>query len=566
MGGTEPRNLVICCDGTGNVLGNQYDTNVVKLARLCVNDATQLVFYDPGVGTASGLPSVDLLEGVQSTLGMISGMAFGRGVYENISQAYEFLVENYRKGDRIFLFGFSRGAFTVRCVSGLVTEYGIVRPSSLPLLPLMVRNFFVPHDQGTEQALVRHEAALRKPRMQKPEAENNRRTFNQDVRDHFADQDGRDAEIHFIGVWDTVASVGGVRPMEFATRLSVLKGKPYRHVRHAVSDGEYRAKYSPRLYVGQTRAEPRGEGKEREPSFKQLWFPGVHSDVGGSYKEAGLSDGALAWMLAELAELGDHGLRLMPNAEQQRDWPRDPQPLSIAHDQALVSPLWALTGLQRRMPPTAAEQHESLRLRIDRPDLDVEQRLRFPRMKFFNRSLAACIITFAVLALNARVFVPALLTPFDLAVRCANALLTRTAPALPSEYGFGWLFAANAAFVLAFEFLACTLVVFGVRALRRYHPGNVKLHDGFRRLTLFGLWVALAGGWLESWFGYAFFSQPKAAWGVAQTSYGLLLGLTSAARWIGVCALLYFWLFAVAIRSFGRGRAGEVAPAPAPAE
>lgn len=374
MSRTGPRNLVICCDGTGNVLGNEHDTNVVKLARLCVNDSEQLVFYDPGVGTASGLPSVDVLEGVQSTLGMISGLAFGRGVYENISQAYEFLVENYRKGDRIFLFGFSRGAFTVRCVSGLVTEYGIVRPSSLPLLPLMVRNFFVPHDQAAEGAPPEHPPAPHKRRKPKPEAEQSRRAFNEDVRDHFADADGRAAEIHFIGVWDTVASVGGIRTMEFATRLSVLKGKPYRHVRHAVSDGEYRAKYTPRLYVGQTRDKPHGTGrdKDREPSFKQLWFPGVHSDVGGSYKEVGLSDGALSWMLHELRDLKDEGLRFVPDAEQQlRDWPR-PDPLAVAHDQALVSPLWALTGLQRRSPPTAAEEHASLRVRRGRRDLDVE--------------------------------------------------------------------------------------------------------------------------------------------------------------------------------------------------
>jgi hypothetical protein len=149
-----------------------------------------------------------------------------------------------------------------------------------------------------------------------------------------------------------------------------------------------------------------------------------------------------------------------------------------------------------------------------------------------------------------------LLTPFKLALRCAVALATGQGLILPSAHSSGSLFAANAAFVVAFEFLACTLVVYAVRALRDYQPHKEKLHDRFRRLTIWGLWLALAGGVAESVVGHVVFRQPTAAWGLA------LLGVASAVRWLGISALLGFWLFALA-KSSRKAGAGEVAPAPA---
>jgi len=543
----EPRNLVVCCDGTGNVLGNQHDTNVVRLARLCANDAQQLVFYDPGVGTASGLPSVDAIDSIQSKLTMVLGLAFGRGIYENISQAYEFLVQNYRAGDRIFLFGFSRGAFTVRCVSGLVTEYGIVRASSLPLLPLMIRNYFAPHvpaDRKTQHG----------------------RCFTRDVREHFTDEDGRNAEIHFIGVWDTVSSVGGVRSMGFSTR-PFLKGKPYRHVRHAVSDGEYRAKYAPRLYIGETRDTWCGQGRDREPSFKQVWFPGVHSDVGGSYAEAGLSDGALLWMLQELDALPDGKLRLVADAASRPDWPK-PDASAIAHDQALVSPLWALTGLQRRPPPEAADEHESLRTRRGREELELEPRLRFPRLTFFWASYLASALSYVLLVLNTRSIGPTPLSPLQLAQRGLSALILPETERSQHVQQLGAAYGSNALFAVCFGFLACTLVVYAIRSLRDYKPRSVRTHDLFRCWTMFGLWAAIGGGVLESVVGYLYFSHAELSVAGApvfgaHSICAAVLSLVCGARWLGVLSLLAFWGLALGSRLFGRKRGGHVLEVPA---
>jgi uncharacterized protein (DUF2235 family) len=541
----EPRNLVVCCDGTGNVLGNQHDTHVVRLARLCVKDARQLVFYDPGVGTASGLPSVDAIDSIQSKLTMVLGLAFGRGIYENISQAYEFLVQNYRAGDRIFMFGFSRGAFTVRCVSGLVTEYGIVRPSSLPLLPLMIRNYFAPHEE-------------RRPADCK--AQQNRRCFTQDVREHFTDEEGRDAEIHFIGVWDTVSSVGGVRSMGFSTQ-PFLKGKPYRHVRHAVSEGEYRAKYAPRLYVGETRDTCSGHGEEREPSFKQVWFPGVHSDVGGSYAQAGLADGALLWMLEELDAVEGSKLRLVPDARSRPDWPQ-PDAESIAHDQALVSPLWALTGLQRRRQPLAADEHESLRVRRGRKELDIEPRLTFPRLAFFWWSYLASALSYVLLVLNTRSVAPAPLSPLQLAelgmtaVALPESERSQHADHLSAAYG------SNALFSVAFGALACTVVVYAIRSLRDYKPRSERTHALFRCWTMYGLWAAIGGGVLESLLGCIYFSQAEwSLWGVpifgVQSVFAAVFSLVCWVRWLGVLSLLGFWGFALARGVSGKAPRSE---------
>ncbi|GJI88988.1 hypothetical protein RugamoR1_21510 [Rugamonas sp. R1(2021)] len=114
------RQLIVCCDGTNNTLtAGVNDTNVVKLLNI-LTPAThdQKLYYDPGVGVGQAL---------RRTLTRIEGLASGRGIYENIANAYKFLVQEYRDGDEIFLFGFSRGAFTVRAVAGMANLFGLVR-------------------------------------------------------------------------------------------------------------------------------------------------------------------------------------------------------------------------------------------------------------------------------------------------------------------------------------------------------------------------------------------------------------------------------------------------------
>lgn len=322
-----PRNLVLFCDGTGNIWGNQRDTHVVTLARACVQDTGQIVYYDPGVGTASDAPGVGFWASLKAHTRHLWGLAFGGGIYDNIGGAYGFLVRHWRQGDRIFLFGFSRGAFTVRAVAGMVNLFGIVRPQAENMVPVMLRVYFGRVDAHNRRQQTRQQVA-------------------DDLRAHFADDDGARARVHFVGVFDTVASVGGLLSQAITSDHRVA-GKCFVHVRHAVAADERRLRYAPRLY----RAEPVPFTQLDEPSFEQRWFAGAHSDMAGTYPERGLAEPVRRWMTGAAAQAG---LRLKPDPGA-RDRP-DPQ--APSHDEALASwlgGLWALTGLQHRTLPAPVD-------------------------------------------------------------------------------------------------------------------------------------------------------------------------------------------------------------------
>ena len=138
------RQLIICCDGTNNNLtGRVRDTNVTKLCELFAPDANaQLLYYDPGVGNPGLLPGASLTDQFSRFSERLYGLAFGKGVYENIAQAYLFLMRHYQPGDQIFLLGFSRGAFTARSIGGLVTQFGLLRPAMDDLVPTLQHIYF----------------------------------------------------------------------------------------------------------------------------------------------------------------------------------------------------------------------------------------------------------------------------------------------------------------------------------------------------------------------------------------------------------------------------------------
>jgi uncharacterized protein (DUF2235 family) len=126
------RNLIVCFDGTNNQFG-AHDTNVVRLVQALERfGERQLVYYDPGVGT---LPEPGLLAQVASRVSELVGLAFGVGLVGKIERAYAFLMRNWQPGDRVFLFGFSRGAYTARALAGLLHMFGLLRPSHENLLP-----------------------------------------------------------------------------------------------------------------------------------------------------------------------------------------------------------------------------------------------------------------------------------------------------------------------------------------------------------------------------------------------------------------------------------------------
>lgn len=317
------RNLVLLFDGTGNILGNQQDTNVVKLLRMLGKghdpsgkEPTQLVYYDPGVGTTNEFPADGIVSEAKNQLRQLAGLALGNGVFPNIAEAYRFLVNTYQRGDRIYMFGFSRGAFTARSVAGMINMYGLIHTEGLPLIETLVRTYFAPRGHKNQAGT------------------KGREKFAEDVINNFSL--GRTPLVHFVGVWDTVEAIGlgGLGSIKISNSTDFDR-KRFAHVRHAMSLYESRSKYTPRRYE-----DPHFTAEEQPwRSYDQRWFRGVHSDVGGSYARDGLSNITLAWMVDEAAA---QGLRVDKSQLQPGD------PLTAMHDQAYDCPYWVWTGLNAR--------------------------------------------------------------------------------------------------------------------------------------------------------------------------------------------------------------------------
>lgn len=317
---SEVRQLIVFCDGTNNnVTGNRTDTNVLKLQRCLVRDAQQLVFYDPGVGNAGITPGATWDERLRARFDRLQGLAFGTGVYENIGECYSFLARHYQSGDQIYLFGFSRGAFTARAVSGLIQAFGLIRPEHENLISTLLHLYF--KERETQQQ------------------KDDYRSASEDIRLLFADAQRREPWVHFIGVWDTVASIGLPPFDRTITSDPTVRNKRFNHVRHALALDEYRVPFTPRLYKEDNFDEP---GR----SLKQVWFPGAHCDVGGGYAESpatskggcGLSNRTLEWMRSEAAAVG---LRVTPTCPQSTT-------LDRVHSETHSTAAWTLAGLAQR--------------------------------------------------------------------------------------------------------------------------------------------------------------------------------------------------------------------------
>lgn len=333
------RQLIICCDGTNNNLtGRRRDTNVAQLCELLAPDVqNQCLYYDPGVGNPGVLPEASLTERFKSEFERLRGLALGDGIFDNIAEAYRFLMHHWREGDEICLFGFSRGAFTARSVGGLVTQFGILRPEMDVLLPTLLHVYFLDRQ--------RHRASYEPIREQ--------------ISELFAADPARAAPVHFTGVWDTVASVGA--PL-FSRRISAsptIRGKRFRHVRQALALDEFRHQFEPRPYFIEEGYDYAAHGQ----SIDQLWFAGAHCDVGGGYdnRQAGLSREALLWMVQEAAACG---VRLRPDVLGTDGQP-DPQRVvalldqrsqpagartKLVHSELQGNALWALAGMTARDP------------------------------------------------------------------------------------------------------------------------------------------------------------------------------------------------------------------------
>jgi uncharacterized protein (DUF2235 family) len=210
-------------------------------------------------------------------------MAVGYGLADDIRDAYVFLMKNHEPEDRVFLFGFSRGAYTVRAVGSLLRMYGLIHKDNESLVPYATRLMM-----GIDRAEADH-GEQRQAVMQ---------YFK--LGDSFRATLSRDCKPWFVGVWDTVSSVGWI---ENPLRLPYISNNPdIRIGRHAISIDERRAFF--RNHLWRRPDDPNAEYGPRD--VKQVWFPGDHCDVGGGYPEteSGLSKIALDWMIEEATQAG----------------------------------------------------------------------------------------------------------------------------------------------------------------------------------------------------------------------------------------------------------------------
>ena len=294
------RRLVFCFDGSWNKLDvKQHPTNVVLLAEsvppVADDGRDQIVFYDEGVGTASDET--------------FRGGAFGKGLVANVQEAYRFLIFNYRPGDEIFVFGFSRGAFTARTFIGFIKCAGIISVNDANQIRRAWELYGCHADRDADEpeellefrrrhcpTLCVSESELAWRRRAEP-------TFEADL-----------VKIRYCGVWDTVGSLGwkavaatfdrtpDKRYGQHDTQLSSLVEAG----RHAVAIDDRRVHFMPTLWrnVRELNIEAGHDPYDEDAPYQQKWFAGDHGSVGGGGPERGLSNAALQWILRGAIDMG----------------------------------------------------------------------------------------------------------------------------------------------------------------------------------------------------------------------------------------------------------------------
>jgi len=275
------KNIVICCDGTNNEFGRE-NTSVVRLVQAIDRDAAkQRLYYDGGVGT---LPEPGPWTRTGKWVSKVFGLAFGSGIFWKTENAYEYLMDHWEPGDRVFLFGFSRGAYTARLLAAVLHQMGLLPAGNKNLIPYVMR-LFKALPKNSDQRGGSGMADYFKL------ADEFRSTFARQVPE---DPNERHFSIHFLGLWDTVSSVGWVwdpPSYPYTTR------NPGIHtIRHAVAIDERRWFFLQNLV---RRAHARQD-------ISETWFAGDHSDVGGGYPEngGGLWRRPFTWMLSEAEHAG----------------------------------------------------------------------------------------------------------------------------------------------------------------------------------------------------------------------------------------------------------------------
>lgn len=290
------KNLIVLCDGTSNEISEDR-TNILRLYGALKKDASQIVFYDPGVGTFGAATSVSYYYRRATE---IWGLASGWGLDQNVLEAYRFIADHYNDGrrdgkavdepDKIYIFGFSRGAYTARVLAGFLHTYGLVSKEKMNLLDYGYRaykNIGSGNEEGDSAKSAFAEVNL----------------FEKMLRPNHP-------TITLLGLFDTVGSVieSGRNGFRLRSHAFTRKNRSVAHVRHAVAIDERRTMFNPQLFPTGNRHWP-DRFKEKSAiaqDVKEVWFSGVHGDVGGGYPEpkSELAKIPLHWMIEETTPLG----------------------------------------------------------------------------------------------------------------------------------------------------------------------------------------------------------------------------------------------------------------------
>ncbi len=273
------KNIVILVDGTGQDGSVKYPSNISKLYQMLEISDKQMALYIPGVG--SGWKK-------------LTGNAFGNGTSNKILECYKFLCDNYTPGDKIYLFGFSRGAAIVRSLSGFINLMGIM-------------NFLFAYNNPIMPAYDIYSIKDEEKRNKKAAICRKKFTWRARQNRHYPEI----PRIKFLGVWDTVSALA--TPNDFLNGI-IDKIPAFKHSFHnfklcenvenayqALAIDEERKAFAPLIWDSHIR---------KGQTMEQVWFKGSHTDIGGGYKEAGLSDITLEWMVNNAT---DNGLLINPN-------------------------------------------------------------------------------------------------------------------------------------------------------------------------------------------------------------------------------------------------------------
>ncbi|WP_394890341.1 DUF2235 domain-containing protein [Mesorhizobium sp. AaZ16] len=269
------KRLALFLDGTWNAVGT--NTNVWRLRSLCadkdVEGRQQLRYYDAGVN------------------GIVGG-GWGKGLTENVQEAYNWIVENYEDGDQIFIFGFSRGAHTARSLAGFIAICGLLKPGGA----LGVDQLYERYRNDDERTIYKLPALDLK---------------SITLEERWMLKYSRPVAIEMVGVWDTVGALG-IPAFSFAgVSSSALKfhhtglRKPVRHGFHALAIDEHRAKFAPTPWTVRTKVGEATPAPMRPiESAEQRWFVGAHANVGGGCFNDTLAQLPLRWMMQKASNLG----------------------------------------------------------------------------------------------------------------------------------------------------------------------------------------------------------------------------------------------------------------------